>query len=614
MKQLLLLALSVLCYYQSSSQKTINTVKQLTDSIRIIVQEQHIPGLMLGITTKDSVLFSGGFGYADLQTKRPVDNQTLCRLGSITKSFVALGILKLVEQGKLQLNDLLKNIAPDVPFQNQWEADHPVRIINLLEHTTGFDDIKFDNAYTLDKKTYTNKDLILLHKNSMVCRWKPGSRYTYCNVNYIILGYIIKKLTGLEYERYLTEELLLPLGMHNTNFNLWGKYPDKEVKEYADSSGLMKQVPSVTVLFGPAASLWSCADDMVKFLQLFLREGSPILSAAGIHDMETPHSSLAAKAGLKTGYAMANASGHLYYKSLFRGHMGSVGTCSSDYLYSHESGIGLVLSSNGNGGLRSIEDLIIQYFERNKPERILKDEPLDKTTISPYLGYYQYEAPRFDLLTFKDRLIVVKVEIDKDNLYYNFFGRKVKLLQTSSLTFREEGTIAPSVIFTRNEAGKRMVVINDQYCEKVSAVATIDKLSIIAITVILALLSLPLGIVSIIASLAGKLKWRRLPLTLLPVLSVMLLIWGLMNFFNALDANYLAYQLRTIGSRSLAIFTGTLLSGLLATITLVLVVKQFKKWPNRFIKWWLLITAVSIFLITLFLLDYGWIGLRTWAM
>ena len=154
MKNTLLTLLHLIFGLVSFSQKTgsINNIRQLTDSIRAIMRQEHITGLMLGITTKDSVLFSGGFGYADLDTRRTVDENTLFRMGSITKMFVSLGIMKLVNEGKLKLDDELKKIAPEVPFQNKWEATNPVRIIHLLEHTTGFDDIKINRMYSLDAK------------------------------------------------------------------------------------------------------------------------------------------------------------------------------------------------------------------------------------------------------------------------------------------------------------------------------------------------------------------------------------------------------------------------------------------------------------------------------
>ena len=342
----------------SFSQKTesINSIKQLTDSIEAIMRQENITGLMLGITTKDSVIFSGGFGYSDLDAKRKVDKSTLFRMGSITKMFVSLGIMKLVNEGKLQLDDELKKIAPEVPFQNKWESTNPVRIVHLLEHTTGFDDIKLNRMYSLDAKENTGIDMMLVHKNSMVCRWQPGERFAYSNPNYAILGYIIEKLSGKPYNQYLTENILTPLSMINSNFNLRSKFPQKDVKEYIVKNGKTIQVRSVTLLSGPQGALWSNAEDMVRFLQLFLRKGSPLFTANTIAEIETAHSTLSARSGQKNGYSLGNENTFIgYSKFPFRGHGGLIGTCYSSCKYNRDLGIGFVLASNSNNNNYRIE-------------------------------------------------------------------------------------------------------------------------------------------------------------------------------------------------------------------------------------------------------------------
>src|ERR1700722_4311936 len=85
----------------SQTNPPITSLAHLLDSVHRVVERQHMVGLMLGITTRKAVIFSGGFGFADLSSNRPVSGQTLFRMGSITKSFVAIGILQLVAAGKL---------------------------------------------------------------------------------------------------------------------------------------------------------------------------------------------------------------------------------------------------------------------------------------------------------------------------------------------------------------------------------------------------------------------------------------------------------------------------------------------------------------------------------
>src|SRR4030095_2341065 len=456
----------------SFSQKieSINSIKQLTDSIEAIMKQEHIVGLMLGITTKDSVLFSGGFGYADLDTRRNVNESTLFRMGSITKMFVSIGVMKLVNEGKLKLDDELKKIAPEVPFQNKWEATKPVRLVHLLEHTTGFDDIKLNRMYSLDTKENTGIDMMLVHKNSMICRWKPGERFAYSNPNYAILGYIIEKLSGKPYNQYLTENILIPLGMMNSNFNLRSKHPQQDVKEYIVKNGKTIPVRSVTLLSGPPGALWSNADEMVRFVQLFLRNGDSLFSANTITEIETAHSSLAARSGQKNGYSLGNDNTFFgYSKFPFRGHGGLTGTCFSSLKYNRELGIGFVLASNSNNNNYRIEKLIVSYFEQNILAKDLPIQSIDKKAIEPFLGRYQFESPRNEIRAFSDKLQnAPKIYFKNGKLYFKpLIGEPSELLQTGTMTFAFRGMNMPLICFTKNDQGKN-VMIGGTYYEQTS--------------------------------------------------------------------------------------------------------------------------------------------------
>jgi CubicO group peptidase (beta-lactamase class C family) len=593
----------------------ITSLRQLLDSIHTIVQQQHMVGLMLGITTKNSVIFSGGFGFADLSSNRPVTGQTLFRMGSVTKSFVAVGILQLAEAGKLKLNQKLRDIAPEVPFTNPWEGSHPIRIIDLLEHTTGFDDMKLNEMYTLEKKDYSDKEMMQFQRHSMVCRWQPGERQSYCNVNYVILGYIIQKITGLEYGQYLKDAILIPLRMSHSNFNLYSKYPDLDVKEYVAPGGKVAEVPSVTALMGPAASLWSSSDDMIHFLQFYLNNGMPLLSENSLAQMEQPHSSLAARAGLHSGYAIGNEEGHYYNRYPWRGHEGIIGTCNSLYLYNRTLGLGFVLSCNGNSSIQPIENLVADFLERNQPDQKFPNpKPLDPSAIQPYLGLYQNAAPRYDLLSFMDMFTLTKVEITDKAVCLNEFGNKTKVIPTGPLTFKKENANKPTIVFAKNATGEPVIIIDGVYCEQVNTFWAYTKIAIILIALLFIIISIFLPLVALISALRKKLTKSTLPLYFLPLLSLSALIWAMTNFSKVQAESYLLYQLREVSTRSLAIFAGTLLFGLLTTVNLALVIKAFSSFKSGFAKWYLLVTAMSFMLITIILLCSGWFGLRTWAM
>lgn len=120
---------------------------QLQDSLRHVMVREHIPGMMLTLVSHDSVLFEGGLGLANVAAQRSVTAHTRFRIGSVTKTFVVVGLLQLIEQSKLHLNDEVHKIAQKIPIDNPWEATDPVRVVHLLEHTAGFDGMRINHVY-----------------------------------------------------------------------------------------------------------------------------------------------------------------------------------------------------------------------------------------------------------------------------------------------------------------------------------------------------------------------------------------------------------------------------------------------------------------------------------
>jgi CubicO group peptidase (beta-lactamase class C family) len=611
---LILLSLSIVSFSQKG--EFINSIKQLTDSIEVIMKQENITGLMLGITTKDSVIFSGGFGYADLETRRRVDESTLFRMGSITKMFVSLGIMKLVNEGKLKLDDELKKIAPEVPFQNKWESTNPVRIVHLLEHTSAFDDIKLNRMYSLDTNENSGIDMMLVHKNSMICRWKPGERFAYSNPNYAILGYIIEKISGKPYNQYLTENILTPLGMMSSNFNLRSKFPQKDVKEYIVKNGETIPVKSVTLLSGPPGALWSNANDMLKFLQLFLRNGDSLFSTNTITEIETTHSSLAARSGQKNGYSLGNDNTFFAYSKMpFRGHAGLTGTCFSSFKYNRELGIGFILASNSNHTNYRIEELIVSYFEKNMPAKNLPIQSLDKKAIEPFLGRYQFGSPRNEISAFSDKFQnAPKIYFKNGKLYFKpLIGHPSELLQTRPMTFAFRGMNMPLICFTKNDQGKNVMMIGGSYYEQTSNFWTIFKRGAIIIAVLFALSAVILGIASLIGIIIGKLTWREIIPRVIPMIGVGLLIWAVLNLLDVQKYTYKLAELNTINLRTMIIFLGTSAFGIVSVLSLFFSIRMFSN-QKRWFAYYFLLTSMSLFFITIILWQNGWIGLRTWAL
>ena len=152
------------------------TIEQLKAAIADVLTRTHTPGCGFALVTKDSVVFAGGVGNADLAANRDVTADTMFRIGSITKGFVALSLLQLSEQGKVDLHAKVADIAPEVKIVNRWDATDPVRIVNLLEHTAGFDDMPPAETYDMSGGPQVPLlETFARFPEPQVARWRPGT-------------------------------------------------------------------------------------------------------------------------------------------------------------------------------------------------------------------------------------------------------------------------------------------------------------------------------------------------------------------------------------------------------------------------------------------------------
>jgi|SRR5687768_2460524 len=117
------------------------TTEELRAEIGRVLEEGNTPGASIVVVRRDAEPWFAGLGVADVANRRPATAETLFRIGSVSKQFVSLAILHLADRGHLSLDDPVNTLVPDVPFENRWERTDPVRVVHLLEHTTGWDDI-----------------------------------------------------------------------------------------------------------------------------------------------------------------------------------------------------------------------------------------------------------------------------------------------------------------------------------------------------------------------------------------------------------------------------------------------------------------------------------------
>lgn len=179
------------------------------------LKELPLPGLSIAVTRGGRTLLAKGYGFADLDGKVPATAETVYQLGSVSKQFTAAAVLRLVELGKVRLDDPLTKFLPDYPTQGRT-----VLVRHLLHQTSGikeFFTVKgYDEMESGSPDKYTRADLIDLFKREPFV-YEPGERWAYSNSNYTLLSVIIERASGRAYEQYLQETFFRPLGLAATH-------------------------------------------------------------------------------------------------------------------------------------------------------------------------------------------------------------------------------------------------------------------------------------------------------------------------------------------------------------------------------------------------------------
>jgi CubicO group peptidase (beta-lactamase class C family) len=283
--------------------------------------------------------------------------------------FVSLAILKLVEEGKLSLNDKLSDLAPEIEFENPWEKTNPIRVVNLLEHTTGWDDIHLPEFASSEYPPLTLKEGLDFHPHSRVSRWQPGSRMSYCNAGPPVAAYIIEKVTGQEFEQYVAENFFTPMGMEGMTYRLSEDVRAKGVTLYAYGN---KPQPYWHIIVRPSGSINASPKDMARLLEFFVNRGAvggqQLISTDSLARMESVASTGAAAAGQEAGYGLSNYSSS--HKSwVYRGHNGGVAGGLTEFAYLPEANAGhaIMINSEDSRTLEKINELVRDFETRNLP-------------------------------------------------------------------------------------------------------------------------------------------------------------------------------------------------------------------------------------------------------
>ncbi|NWJ50294.1 MAG: serine hydrolase [Bacteroidetes bacterium] len=494
--------------YNSNKPKTLTELK---NSIQKILKETKTPGAGVVLVSGDETIMLEGFGKADIEKNIAVNENTMFRLGSVSKVYVALAILKLQEEGRLSLKDKIKDLIPEIKFYNPWEDKHPIRIENLLEHTTGWSYWHFAELGSDDPKPKTLKEALDFYPKSRTSKFIPGTRIQYSNVGTSVAAYIIEKVSGLTFEDYIDKNFFKPMGIENMTYLQTEQYKKSGAKLYENGVKLNYY----NILYRPSAALNGSPKDMVKMIKFFINRGrinnNQLISDSSLNRMERSESlSLLSKYEIFKGCGLSNFANY-FNGFIYHGHGGSLPGGNADFAYLPEYNMGYAVMINGGDedAVNKIASLI-KYYQTK--DLVLKPVAIDhkkyKITIDPS-GYYTIINPKFELTGFFERIkYVQKVWFKNDTLYSK------RLMDGNSMT--KYIPIGNNEFRSANAERSELALINDPldgnlicihaYLKKISPFWAYTLISMFYVFFIILISTIIFGLLRTLVYLFGKKK------------------------------------------------------------------------------------------------------------
>jgi len=585
-----------------------SSIEELRRKIAVVLEREGVPGVGLALVNRDGPIWIGGVGVADLTTRTPVTADTAFRVASITKSFIGLGVMRLVEQGKLDLDRPLRELLPDVAIDNAWDDGAPVTLAQVLEHTAGLDDMRPNETFTADDAVMP-VDALKLNSRSRVIRWRPGSRMAYSNVGYTLAARAIEVVTHMPFDVWMRREVLIPLGIPDADFRRTDALASRLATGHIDRDRPVRFAP---IAHRPAGSLLASPTDLAKLVQFWLRrgDGTSIVSPAGLDRIE--RSSTLPFPRTDIDYGLGNY-GDVGHPVRSRGHDGGLPGFGSVYRYFPQLGVGYVMLLNATHSRRAyieIRQLLFAYLTHG---RTFAQPAIAEPCTGPSAEFFSYANPRHALFGFLDRTLLgwrateTPGGVDLDPL----IGPPIGLIATADGGYRFPGESGTSLRFTNSRDGTPVMVGGGAYAEAASWWPARAKVIALGIAVLLLELAPVWAVGVLLLAIVRRRRVVAIELTLWPAIAGLCFVAMPQLFIEAAQAQVLG----DVHPLTVGFFAATLAFALASAAS----VRAAVRWsirPDRPSLWRRFVPsacAAAAFALTIWFGANGIIGLRTWA-
>ncbi len=310
------------------------------DSTDIIVTQmmemQKIVGLSLAVIKDGQTVTNKGYGLANVELNVPVTSETVIRLGSVSKQFFTTAIVKLMQDGKLDIEDSVHKFFPDAP-----ETWRPIKIKNLMSHTSGlqregpaYDNFKIQPDINIIKSAYR-----------LPIVFYPGEKYQYCNLAYFMLADIIKQVSDMPWQDYIDSALFKPAGMNNSYLTDFYEIIPNRASGYMHNNGTLMNATSMHAI-RPSGGFLSTSSDMIKW-EKAISEEKIILTKDNWEKLWQPFIKTSDKADLKEYYGFGWIINEYNGHKVILHHGSNVGFRSS-FVRFVDDGLSIIILTNTN--------------------------------------------------------------------------------------------------------------------------------------------------------------------------------------------------------------------------------------------------------------------------
>ena len=363
---------------------------KVDDYVKAEMQRQHIPGISIAVIKDGKIIKAEGYGLANVELNVPARPETVFKIGSVSKQFIATGILLLIQEGKISLDDKISKFLEGTP--DTWKD---ITVRHLLTHTSGivreapgFDPLKIQDDADVIKTAYP-----------LPLRFAPGEKWEYCNVGYFTLAEILHKISGKPWGDYLGERLFSPLEMNATRTTTMTDIVQNRANGYVWRNGKLANA-EIYFALRPSGAFLSTVLDLAKWDAALYTD--KIVKQSTLSQMWMPvklNSGATHPYGF--GWELSSVAGHKLVH-----HGGSLPGFRAQFSRFVDDKLSIVVLTNGDNADPNLIALGIGalYIPGLIPERTVAK--IDSKILDTYTGQYQHPSVVFTVSREGDKLLL----------------------------------------------------------------------------------------------------------------------------------------------------------------------------------------------------------------